>query len=99
MCIIINLYKKAAVNLLEYGALSLYNIVPKYTYSSSTDLIIVKHAGTNKNKCLDVTVSSSSRVQEPYRGRARFFQILIFYMVTRPKLMFCMQNFKGFPMP
>ena len=30
------------------------------------------------------------RVQEPYRGRARFFQKLIFYMVPRPKLMFFM---------
>ena len=39
------------------------------------------------------------RVQEPYRGRARFFQKLTFYIVTRPKLMFFMQNFKGFPMP
>ena len=42
--------------------------------------------------------SQSSRVQEPYRGRARFFQKLTFYMVCRPKLMFFMQNFKGFPM-
>ena len=33
------------------------------------------------------------------RDRARFFQKLIFYMVSRPKLMFFMQNFKGFPMP
>ena len=38
------------------------------------------------------------RVQEPYRGRARFVQQLTFYIVTRPKLMFFMQNFKGFPM-
>ena len=40
-----------------------------------------------------------NRVQEPYRGRARFFQKLIFYMVSRPKLMFFMLNFKGFPVP
>jgi len=39
------------------------------------------------------------RVQEPYRGRARFVQKLTFYIVTRPKLMFFKQNFKGFPMP
>ena len=39
------------------------------------------------------------RVQEPYRGRARFVQKLTFYMVPRPKIMFFMQNFKGFPMP
>jgi len=39
------------------------------------------------------------RVQEHYRGRARFFQKLIFYMVCRPKLVLFMQNFKGFPMP
>jgi len=40
-----------------------------------------------------------TRVQEPYRGRARFVQKLTFYVVPRPKLMFFMQNFKGFPMP
>ena len=39
------------------------------------------------------------RVQEPYRGRARFVQKLTFYMVPRPKIMFFMQNFKGFPTP
>ena len=45
------------------------------------------------------TTITLSRVQEPYRGRARFFQKLIFYEVTRPKLMILMWNFKGFPMP
>ena len=39
------------------------------------------------------------RVQEPYRGRARFFQKLTFYIVIRPKFMFLMQNLKGSPMP
>ena len=39
------------------------------------------------------------RVQEPYRGRARLVQKLTFYMVRRPKFMFLMQNFKGFPRP
>jgi len=45
------------------------------------------------------TPSPTNRVQEPYRGRARFFQKLVFHRVTRPKFMFFMQNFKGFPMP
>ena len=45
------------------------------------------------------TDSTVARVQEPYRGRARFFQKLTFDMVRRPKFMFFMHNFKGFPMP
>jgi len=44
-------------------------------------------------------LSVVARVQESYGGRARFFQKLTFYMVPRPKNMFFMQNFKGFPMP
>ena len=44
-------------------------------------------------------ICPSFRVQEPYRGRARFVQKLTFYMVPRPKIMFFMQKFKGFPMP
>jgi len=35
-------------------------------------------------------ITTVDRVQEPYRGRARFFQKLTFYMVPRPKLMFFM---------
>ena len=49
-------------------------------------------------RVINVEGSRDDRVQEPYRGRARFSQKLTFYMVIRSKLMFFMQNFKGFPM-
>ena len=48
----------------------------------------------NKNSTLKANNDFAyGRVQEPYRGRARFVQKLTFYMVSRPKLMFFMQNF------
>ena len=53
----------------------------------------------NKNSTLKANNDFAyGRVQEPYRGRARFVQKLTFNIVSRPKLMFFMQNFKGFPM-
>jgi len=48
------------------------------------------HKDTNGSALYMNLINLTGRVQEPHRGRARFFQKLIFYMVPRPKLMFFM---------